>query len=118
VLGLFVASGDSRSKLGPPEGVVDPVRAGDSTIISLLDVSVVGVADLERSRLSEMARMPDSGLFTTAESQSGVNWCFDELDERAGATEVSSFVTVGDGASAAGGIFLIDSVVAVDAVLL
>ncbi len=29
VLGLFAASGESSSKLGPPDGVLDPVREGE-----------------------------------------------------------------------------------------
>ena len=128
MLGLFAVSGDSRSKLGPPDGVVEPVRAGESTE-SFFGESTGGVTTLDRSieRLSEMARIPlpakEIGLLTTEASQSELNpECFGagvaDAGERAFATDVSSFVTVGDGLSFAGGIFLIDSVVAVEAVLL
>jgi hypothetical protein len=124
VLGLLAKSGESNSKLGPPDGVLDPVLDGESIDASLNGESI-GDASLERSvpvTASEMARKPPKFGFRPAlfVQSTCIPWRFDgEVGEAALADRTpvsSSFVTVGEGASIVGAIGRMDSVVLVEAV--
>src|SRR5688572_16448943 len=94
---------------------------------SLTEESVGESALLRLFAESDVARIPSPpliiGLLTTAANQSAWNPCLAEIvmgdtgDSR-GVGLASSFVTVGEGLSFAGGVGRMDSVVFVDAVLL
>lgn len=102
--GLLVISGDSSSRLAPPEGVVEPVLVGEVIDGSLSLKSTDDALDRSKLKLSEIARIPnppdfDMGLLINDESQSeslaGVGGPLEESEPR----EVSNLVTVGEGLS-------------------